>query len=523
MTRRTVGVVVFGVLLAVGVAFASPPAGAATGDITVYNVSPSGGLFPTGGVVEGPDGNLWFANQSNDIGEVSPTGTVTLHDLTGLVDSNDSLIDVTVGGDSNIWFTVPNGGGSGLGEIGRYNPTTDGVDMFSSPVVFPYKITTAADGTLWVLGSSASRILLNGTASVSYNTGGTSSDIMLGPDNNIWITKAHSTESLLRVNPTTGALINEYPITGDLTTNPNQMTIGPDDDIWFTYSGGANGFGGIAHFNDTGDTFTQFPFSSATTPKGIVTGPDGNFWVLARSGAPLRQVTPAGVSTPFSQTGFTIPPSPVEIVLGPGGDLWAGSDNRIGRIDVVAVDPACLPPAFTDVGVDHQFFADICWMDLEGISTGFQPGPTYKPSNDVSRAAMSAFMYRLANSPAFPDPPTATFNDVPTTSQFFTEIEWMAAEGITTGFPGDLYKPSANVSRAAMSAFMYRLADEPAFPDPPTATFNDVATTSQFFTEIEWMADENITTGFPGNLYKPSNNVTRAAMSAFMHRLEPLL
>jgi hypothetical protein len=176
-------------------------------------------------------------------------------------------------------------------------------------------------------------------------------------------------------------------------------------------------------------------------------------------------------------------------------------------------------PTFTDVGLGHQFFVEIEWMAAEGISTGFQPGPAYRPSAPVTRQAMSAFMYRLAGEPVFPDPPTSTFNDVPTTSTFFTEIEWMADEEITTGFPGGLYKPAQAVSRAAMSAFMYRFVGEPPFPDPPTATFNDVPTTSQFFTEIEWMADEEITTGFPGGLYKPAQAVSRAAMSAFMYRL----
>jgi subtilisin family serine protease len=175
---------------------------------------------------------------------------------------------------------------------------------------------------------------------------------------------------------------------------------------------------------------------------------------------------------------------------------------------------------FTDVARSSTFWGDIEWMAANGISTGNQPGPTYKPSQAVSRAAMSAFMYRLAGEPAFVDPPTPTFSDVAPTSTFFHEIEWMADEGITTGFAGGLYKPNDPVKRQSMSAFMYRLAGEPAFPDPPTATFNDVATTSTFFTEIEWMADEGITTGFPGNLFKPNDSVTRAAMSAFMHRLD---
>jgi hypothetical protein len=187
--------------------------------------------------------------------------------------------------------------------------------------------------------------------------------------------------------------------------------------------------------------------------------------------------------------------------------------------DAGAVEVQPCGSFFGDVPSSHQFCDEIGWMNEAGITTGFQPGPVYKPTQNVTRSSMSAFMYRLAGSPPFADPVSATFSDVATSSQFFTEIEWMNDEGITTGFPGGLFKPSQAVTRASMSAFMFRLAGEPAFVDPVTATFSDVATSSQFFTEIEWMADEGITTGFPGGLFKPSQNVTRASMSAFMFRL----
>jgi hypothetical protein len=73
---------------------------------------------------------------------------------------------------------------------------------------------------------------------------------------------------------------------------------------------------------------------------------------------------------------------------------------------------------------------------------------------------MSAFMYRLDGEPTFTEPVIPSFSDVPTTSTFYEEIEWMNAEEITTGFPGGVFKPSAPVSRQAMSAFMQRLADD---------------------------------------------------------------
>ena len=89
--------------------------------------------------------------------------------------------------------------------------------------------------------------------------------------------------------------------------------------------------------------------------------------------------------------------------------------------------------------------------------------PLYKPSAAVSRQAMSAFMYRLAGEPMFVPPVTPTFADVPTSNSFYLEVEWMAEEGITTGFPTSppTYQPAAAVSRQAMSAFMRRLAEGP--------------------------------------------------------------
>jgi hypothetical protein len=181
----------------------------------------------------------------------------------------------------------------------------------------------------------------------------------------------------------------------------------------------------------------------------------------------------------------------------------------------------CGAQTFSDVAPSNTFFCDIDWMNVEEITTGFSGG-IFKPNDAVKRQSMSAFMYRLAGSPVFVDPVTPTFADVAPSSTFYTEIEWMAAEEITTGTNG-LFKPNDTVKRAAMSAFMYRFAEEPAFVDPVTPSFSDVGTGHQFYTEIEWMAAEGITTGFPGNLFKPTQVVTRQSMSAFMHRLDTLL
>jgi hypothetical protein len=68
---------------------------------------------------------------------------------------------------------------------------------------------------------------------------------------------------------------------------------------------------------------------------------------------------------------------------------------------------------------------------------------------------MAAFVYRFDGSPSFSDPATASFPDVGTGNPFFTEIEWMADQGISAGYVDGTWRPGVNVSRQAMSRFLF--------------------------------------------------------------------
>jgi hypothetical protein len=127
--------------------------------------------------------------------------------------------------------------------------------------------------------------------------------------------------------------------------------------------------------------------------------------------------------------------------------------------------PPFAPPTdartFTDTGPSHPFFTEIEWMADDGISTGFQPGPTYQPAAPVTRQSMSAFLYRLVGEPLFePNEDEPSFVDVSAGHPFFAEIEWMASTGVTNGFGDGTFRPSSPVSRQSMSAFLFRLADD---------------------------------------------------------------
>jgi hypothetical protein len=129
---------------------------------------------------------------------------------------------------------------------------------------------------------------------------------------------------------------------------------------------------------------------------------------------------------------------------------------------------------------------------------------------------MAAFLYRLAGSPAVPAN-APTFTDVAPSNQFYNEIRWLASRGISTGYPDGTYRPLQPVNRDAMAAFLYRYNGSPAVPGT-APTFPDVTSGNQFYNEIRWLGATGITTGYPDGTFRPVQPINRDAMAAFVYR-----
>ena len=177
---------------------------------------------------------------------------------------------------------------------------------------------------------------------------------------------------------------------------------------------------------------------------------------------------------------------------------------------------------FHDVSPSHPFADDICWLVGEGITTGYEDG-TFRPSIAVSRQAMSAFLHRLAGAPPVTVPTVPTFSDVGTGHPFFAEVEWAVGEGIVGGYDDGTFRGGAPVSRQAMAAFMFRMADPADWTPPTVQRFSDVGLGHPFFSQIQWLVSVRVTTGYDDGTFRPGTAVSRQAMAAFLHRLAPLL
>ncbi|WP_162148864.1 S-layer homology domain-containing protein, partial [Arthrobacter sp. H20] len=168
----------------------------------------------------------------------------------------------------------------------------------------------------------------------------------------------------------------------------------------------------------------------------------------------------------------------------------------IGAGTLVAPAQVSAATTFRDVPSTSQFHTEITWLADQGISKGWSDG-TFRPLQSVARDAMAAFLYRLAGSPAYQPPAQSWFTDVPVGIQFYKEIHWLASQGITTGYPDRTFKPLSSVNRDAMAAFLYRFSVKPAFTASETSAFRDVPTSNMFYKEISWLANTGISTGWP--------------------------
>ncbi|HIY24761.1 MAG TPA: alkaline phosphatase [Candidatus Brachybacterium merdigallinarum] len=195
----------------------------------------------------------------------------------------------------------------------------------------------------------------------------------------------------------------------------------------------------------------------------------------------------------------------------------AGAREQRVRFEVVAAYQAPQPP-FTDVPFGIEHYEAMAWMKDTGISTGWADG-TYRPLQPVHRDAMAAFLHRLAGEPEVDLPEASPFTDVDPGDEHYEAIVWAAQSGITTGWSDGTFRPTEPIGRDAMAAFVYRYAGEPEFDAPAISPFTDVPTTDLFYTEVAWMHERGLATGWADGSYRPLQPTKRDATAAFLFRL----
>ena len=125
------------------------------------------------------------------------------------------------------------------------------------------------------------------------------------------------------------------------------------------------------------------------------------------------------------------------------------------------------------------------------------------------------------------------FVDVDSSTPHHTDIEWLSAEGISTGWrdtdTGEYaFRGMDSVKRQDMAAFLYRLAGSPEYEANWYANpFTDVDQNTPHAKEILWLASTGVSEGWLESngtrTFRGMDSVKRQDMAAFLHRLADYL
>ena len=182
--------------LAAGVMLDFRPIGAATTTpgLTAFDLPK--GITP-GAITAGPDGNIWFLENSSDgdniskVGRISPDGIVTQFDTPT---PNSGPVTITAGPDGNVWFLEKS-----ANNVAKITPA--GV-ITEYPVPTPQSglgmIIDGPDGNLWFTefaGGNVGRITPAG-AITEYAVPGEPASLVAGPQNSLWFALNNRPENM---------------------------------------------------------------------------------------------------------------------------------------------------------------------------------------------------------------------------------------------------------------------------------------------------------------------------------------
>ena len=216
-----------------------------------------------GKILEGPDGNVWFTDYSNDrIGKISPEGQVTFYPL----GDNASPSSMALGSDGALWFTE-----YFTSKIGRL--TTDGqLKTYKAPQT-PLDIVSGPDGNLWYNDDAGNviRVTTGGKFRPIYHLYELSR-LWVGYGN-LWFYGPQSQQ--LYEMSTTGKILKQYSVPNNCL--PFTVAFGPQKSAWYVDPGNHC----LARMTLTGKFIVVPTYSQRNNPglfADIVVGPGGDLW-----------------------------------------------------------------------------------------------------------------------------------------------------------------------------------------------------------------------------------------------------
>ena len=184
---------------------------------------------------------------------------------------------------------------------------------------------------------------------------------------------------------------------------------------------------------------------------------------------------------------------------------------------------------FTDIA--NSGYRDyISLGQAAGILNGYPDG-TFRPNSNVTRAQYVTMLYNMCGRPNV-DSSSLSFKDTGSiASSYMDAVKWGVAAGIINGYGDNTFRPNQEISRAQMATFSYRLmklivGGEPDAEFKADCGFRDSASIANAYKEaVNVCANLGIITGFDtdndgvGDTFRPNDTANRGQAATIIVRV----
>lgn len=180
---------------------------------------------------------------------------------------------------------------------------------------------------------------------------------------------------------------------------------------------------------------------------------------------------------------------------------------------IFTASPSLAAASFSDVPTSYWAHDEITELADQGIIKG-HPDGTFRPFDSVTRAQSAMMLVRALKIPTAnrPDP---NFKDVSSATMGYAEIAALVDLGVFA--KAEYFNPTQPATRAQVAKILVE-----AFHLKGSGTgvkaFTDVSASHWFYSYVDTLVHNEITTGTTTTAFSPNQNVQRVQMAVFIHR-----
>ncbi|MDY2844580.1 MAG: S-layer homology domain-containing protein, partial [Eubacteriales bacterium] len=107
------------------------------------------------------------------------------------------------------------------------------------------------------------------------------------------------------------------------------------------------------------------------------------------------------------------------------------------------------------------------------------------------------------------------FTDVYDRDWFYSDVDYVAQNGLMRGTSADKFSPYSTTTRAMIVTVLYRMEGE---PDAGENSFVDVPDGAYYTDAVAWASENGIVNGYGQGRFGPNDSITREQLAAILYR-----